>query len=287
MALTTKSPRTDGEGRSPARAMLNKVPEVTVFFWIIKVLATTVGETAADYLNDHLGLGLTGTTLLMSVGLVAALVWQFRTRRYIPRAYWSVVVLISVVGTLASDNLVDHFGVPLEVTTAVFAVCLAATFGLWFRQERTLSIHTIHTTRREAFYWATILFTFALGTSAGDLVSERLSVGYWRSGLMFAALIAVVAVAHVRFRLNPVLAFWSAYVLTRPLGASFGDYLTSSHKDGGLGLGTNKTSLVFVVVIVALVAYLTKSKVDAPQEPGVSDDAGSGDIERQDTLVEV
>jgi len=244
--------------------MLNKVPEVTVFFWIIKVLATTVGETAADYLNEHLGLGLTGTTLLMSVGLVAVLVWQFRTRRYIPKVYWSVVVLISVVGTLASDNLVDNFGVPLVVTTPVFAVCLAATFFLWFRQERTLSIHTIHTTRREAFYWAAILFTFALGTSAGDLVSERLSVGYWRSGLMFAALIAVVAVAHVRYRLGAVLAFWSAYVLTRPLGASFGDYLTSSHKDGGLGLGTNQTSLVFVVVILALVAYLTKSKVDSP-----------------------
>ena len=258
-----------------------------MFFWIIKVLATTVGETAADYLNEHLGLGLTGTTLLMSVGLVAALVWQFRTRRYIPKAYWSVVVLISVVGTLASDNLVDNFGVSLEVTTAVFAVCLAATFGLWFRRERTLSIHSIHTSRREAFYWATILFTFALGTSAGDLVSERLSVGYWRSGLMFAALIAVVAVARVRFRLNPVLAFWSAYVLTRPLGASFGDYLTSAHKDGGLGLSTNQTSLVFVVVIVGLVVFLTKSRLDAPTEPGGSDDGGSGDVERQDSLVEV
>ncbi|HZQ79765.1 MAG TPA: hypothetical protein VFE55_20725 [Acidimicrobiia bacterium] len=263
MALTTHAPRTTAPGRT-ARAMLNKVPEVTVFFWIIKVLATTVGETAADYLNEHLGLGLTGTTLVMSVGLVAVLLWQFRTRRYVPKVYWSVVVLISVVGTLASDNLVDNFGVPLVVTTPVFAVCLAATFFLWFRQERTLSIHTIHTTRREAFYWATILFTFALGTSAGDLVSERLSVGYWRSGLMFAALIAVVAVAHLRFRLGAVLAFWSAYVLTRPLGASFGDYLTSSHKDGGLGLGTNQTSLVFVVVILALVAYLTKSKVDSP-----------------------
>jgi len=277
MALTTLSPRTTGAGRT-ARAMLNKVPEVTVFFWIIKVLATTVGETAADYLNEHLGLGLTGTTLLMAVGLVAVLVWQFRTRRYVPKVYWSVVVLVSVVGTLASDNLVDNFGVPLVVTTPVFAVCLAATFFLWFRQERTLSIHTIHTVRREAFYWAAILFTFALGTSAGDLVSERLGVGYWRSGLMFAALIAVVAVAHVRFRLGAVLAFWSAYVLTRPLGASFGDYLTQSHRDGGLGLGTNQTSLVFVVVILALVAYLTRSKIDAPKElplgpDGVEDEA--------------
>ena len=246
--------------------MLNKVPEVTIFFWVIKILATTVGETAADFLNDHLGLGLTGTTLVMAVGLVAALVWQFRTRLYVPKVYWLVVVLISVVGTLASDNLVDNFGVPLAVTTTLFAIALAVTFALWFRSERTLSIHTIYTTRREAFYWAAILFTFALGTSAGDLVSEKLDVGYWRSGLMFGAVIAVIAVAYFRFRLNAVLAFWAAYILTRPLGASFGDYLTASHHDGGLGLGTIRTSAVFVVVIFGLVAYLTKSKIDAPKE---------------------
>jgi uncharacterized membrane-anchored protein len=283
MALTTHSPQRNGEGRT-ARTMLNKVPQVTAFFWIIKVLATTVGETAADFLNSHLGLGLTGTTLVMSVGLVAVLVWQFRTWLYVPKAYWLAVVLISVVGTLASDNLVDNFGVPLEVTTAVFAVCLAAVFLLWFRRERTLSIHTIYTTRREAFYWAAILFTFALGTSAGDLVSERLNVGYLRSGLMFGALIAIIAVAYFRFRLNAVLAFWSAYILTRPLGASFGDYLTASHHDGGLGLGTNATSAVFVVVIVGLVAYLTKSKIDAVHE--LPAEASSGDVEREDALVE-
>jgi uncharacterized membrane-anchored protein len=260
----------------PARAMLNKVPEVTIFFWVIKILATTVGETAADFLNDHLGLGLTGTTLVMAAGLAGALIWQFRAPRYIPKIYWLAVVLISVVGTLATDNLVDNFGVPLAVTTTVFAICLAVTFALWFRSERTLSIHTIHTARREAFYWTTILFTFALGTAAGDLVSEKLDVGYWRSGLMFGALIAVIVVWRLRFQLNAVLAFWCAYVLTRPLGASIGDQLTAARHDGGLGLGTKATSAVFLVIIVGLVVYLTKTGRDAPREL-----SGAGDVEDQ------
>ncbi|HVW34618.1 MAG TPA: hypothetical protein VHL53_18950 [Acidimicrobiia bacterium] len=189
---------------------------------------------------------------------------RFRARRYVPAIYWAAVVLISIVGTLATDNLTDHFGVPLELTTLAFAIALAVTFGAWYRREGTLSIHSIVTARREAWHWLAILFTFALGTAAGDLVSERLDVGYWRSGLLFAALIGVVAVAHVRFRLGAVTAFWSAYVLTRPLGASIGDYLTQAHRHGGLGLGTIRTSAVFVVVIVGLVAYLTRTGVDAP-----------------------
>jgi uncharacterized membrane-anchored protein len=244
--------------------MLNKVPEVTVFFWVIKVLATTVGETAADFLNDHVGLGLTGTTLVMSVGLAAALCVQFRSRRYIPSIYWTAVVLISVVGTLATDNLVDNFGVPLVVTTAVFSVALLATFAVWYNKERTLSIHTIFTTRREAFYWLAILFTFSLGTAAGDLLAEQLNVGYWISAVLFGGLIAAVAVAHFRFRINAVLAFWLAYILTRPLGASIGDYLSQPRSDGGLGLGTTGTSALFVVAILGLVVYLTRTKRDAP-----------------------
>jgi uncharacterized membrane-anchored protein len=247
-----------------ARRMLNKVPEVTLFFWIIKVLATTVGETAADFLNSHVGLGLTGTTLVMSVGLAAALFFQFRSRRYIPAIYWTAVVLISVVGTLATDNLVDNFGVPLAVTTAVFAVALAATFAVWHSQERTLSIHTIFTTRREAFYWLAILFTFSLGTAAGDLVAEQLNLGYRVSALLFAGLIAAIAIAHFRFRVNAVLAFWLAYILTRPLGASIGDYLSQPRSDGGLGLGTTGTSALFVVAILGLVIFLTRTKRDAP-----------------------
>jgi uncharacterized membrane-anchored protein len=255
------------------RRLLSKVPEVTIFFWIIKIMATTVGETAADFLNDHIGLGLTGTTLVMSVLLIGMLIVQFRTDRYIPVIYWGTVVLISVVGTLASDNLVDNFGVPLVVTTAAFALALAVTFRAWYRREHTLSIHTIVTPRREAYYWAAILFTFALGTSAGDLVSEQLNLGYALSGFIFAALIGAVAVAWRHFRVDAVLTFWAAYILSRPLGASIGDFLSQSKHHGGLGLGTTGTSAIFVVAIFALVAYLTASKVDMPAAAAIDLDA--------------
>src|SRR3954449_4072600 len=194
-----------GWGRG--RQMLNKVPEVTLYFWIIKILCTTVGETFADFLNDKMGLGLTGTSLVMGALLIAVLVVQFRKRRYVPGVYWLAVVLISVVGTLISDNLTDNFGVSLVTTTIAFSIALAVTFAVWYRQERTLSIHSINTTRREAFYWLAILFTFALGTSAGDLTAERLNVGYANSVLMFGAMIAVVAIAHFRFRLGPIVSF--------------------------------------------------------------------------------
>jgi uncharacterized membrane-anchored protein len=195
------------------RQMLNKVPEVTIFFWIIKVLATTVGETAADFLNVDLNWGLTNTTYVMSGLLLITLFFQFRMRKYIPGIYWLAVVLISVVGTLVTDNLVDNFGVTLETTTIIFTVALVAIFTAWYASEKTLSIHSIYTTRREAFYWLTILFTFALGTAAGDLAAEGLNLGYWLSAVMFAALIGIVAIAHYLFKLNGVLAFWIAYIL--------------------------------------------------------------------------
>jgi uncharacterized membrane-anchored protein len=242
--------------------MLNKVPEVTLYFWIIKVLATTVGETAADNLNTSLKLGLTGTTYVMGTLLIMALFFQFRSRKYIPLVYWLGVVLISIVGTLITDNLVDNYGVALETTTIVFGIALAVTFAVWWASERTLSIHTIVTTRRESFYWLAVLFTFALGTAAGDLASERLSLGYLNSALIFGGMIAAVAVAHFRFRLNAVLTFWLAYILTRPLGASIGDYLSQARADGGLGLGTTGTSLLFLATILSLVVFLTVTRVD-------------------------
>jgi uncharacterized membrane-anchored protein len=261
-----------GPIRTRVATMLNKVPEVTIAFWVIKVLATTVGETAADLLGTNLDLGLTNTTYVMSVLLVTALIFQFRTRKYVPSIYWTVVVLISIVGTLITDNLVDHYEVSLETTTTVFALALIATFAVWFVSERTLSIHTIYTTKREAFYWLTILFTFALGTAAGDLIAERLEVGYWQSALLFGALIGLVAVAYFRFKLNEVWAFWIAYVLTRPLGASTGDFLSQPRGAGGLGLGTVGTSVIFLLVISGLVAYLSISQKDSPEwsevEPG-------------------
>lgn len=241
----------------------NKVPEVTLVFWIIKILATTVGETAADVLSTTLKLGLTITSYVMAALLLVSLIVQFRAKKYVPVIYWVVVVFISVVGTLISDNLVDNMGVSLATTSIVFAVALALVFIVWYSVEKTLSVHTIYTTRRELFYWGAILFTFSLGTSAGDLLSESLGLGYPLSALMFAAGIAVVIVAY-RMGLNSVLAFWTAYVLTRPLGASMGDLLTQSTADGGLGLGTISTSLVFLVVIVGLVIYLSMQEKKHP-----------------------
>ena len=248
--------------RSVARTMLSKVPEVTIFFWIIKVLATTVGETAADFLNDTLHLGLTWTTVVMTAALAAGLFFQFRARRYIPAYYWYVVVAISIVGTLITDNLTDRFGVSLKLTTPLFAVALCVVFAVWYANEKTLSIHSILTTRREVFYWLAILFTFALGTAAGDLIAETFSIGYWKSALIFGGGIALVTLAWRYMKLNAVLAFWLAYILTRPLGASIGDFLSQTRKDGGLALGTTGTSMLFLAAILAVVVYLTKTRKD-------------------------
>ena len=242
--------------------MRNKVPEITLYFWVIKIMATTVGETFADFLNVNLGFGLSTTSYVMGALLLGVLCLQFAARSYVPGVYWTAIVFISVVGTLITDNLTDSFGVPLLTSTAIFGVLLALTFAAWFAIERTLSIHSIVTSRREGFYWLTILFTFALGTAAGDLVAEKLAFGYLPSALMFGAVIAVVAVAHRRFGLNAVLAFWLAYILTRPLGASIGDELSQARADGGLGLGTTGTSALFLVTILALVTFLTRTKRD-------------------------
>jgi uncharacterized membrane-anchored protein len=239
------------------RTLLNKVPEITVLFWVVKILSTTVGETAADFLNENVGLGLSATTALMAGLLAIVLVVQFSVRRYIPAIYWLAVVLISVVGTLFSDNLVDNFGVSLWTTTAIFGAGLVVSFVAWYRSERTLSIHSIVTRRREAFYWLAILFTFALGTSAGDLIAEKLAVGYLPSAFIFGGVIALITAAYYGFKLDSVLAFWAAYVVTRPFGASMGDFLTASTKDGGLGLGTNGTSAIFVAIIIACVGWFT------------------------------
>jgi uncharacterized membrane-anchored protein len=250
--------------REDTMRMLNKVPEVTLYFWIIKIMATTVGETAADFLNFNLHFGLTGTSLAMSALLAIFMFVQVRSRSYVPWLYWVAVVLISIVGTLITDNLVDNFGVPLETTTIAFSLALLATFAVWYASERTLSIHTIFTTRRELFYWAAILFTFALGTAAGDLSAEGLKLGYAKSALIFAVLIGVITIAYYLFKANAIMAFWIAYILTRPLGASCGDYCSQASKYGGLGLGTVVTTAFFLSTILALVIYLTISRKDMP-----------------------
>ncbi len=249
--------------------MLNKVPEVTVFFWVIKILCTTVGESLADYINETLGFGLTNTTVLFTVALVVVLVLQFRARAYVPGIYWLAVVLISVVGTLLTDNLTDAQGVPLALSSAVFAVVLAGVFAAWYARERTLSIHSINTTPREGWYWLVVLVTFALGTAVGDWTLELTGWSPGAAILLPAGLIVAIAAAWKSGVMGPVLAFWLAYILTRPLGANIGDFLGLDRSEGGLGLGTLVTSLIFLGTILATVVYLTMSRVDRtePTEP--------------------
>lgn len=244
-----------------------KVPAVTIFFWIIKVLATTVGETFADYLNDNLGLGLTATSWLMAGYLVIAIVAQFQATRYVAGIYWLVVILVSIVGTLITDNLTDNFHVSLLVTSTIFAVCLALCFLVWYRLEGTLSIHSIRTRRREVFYWLVILFTFALGTAVGDLVTEKFALGYRNGLFLFGGLIVLIGLAY-RFKLNAIFTFWTVYILTRPLGASLGDLLTQpklATEEGtfpGLGIDKYLVNGIFLASIIVLVVYLSVSKVD-------------------------
>jgi uncharacterized membrane-anchored protein len=243
--------------------LLVKVPQVTAFFWIIKVLCTTVGETFADYLNSTLRFGLNGTTEVTVIALVIALFFQFRSKKYTPAPYWIVVVLISIAGTLFTDNLTDNLNVSLMTSSLVWAVLLALTFAGWYASERTLSIHSIYTNKREAFYWLTILFTFALGTGVGDLIAERFSLGYGISFFIFAGTIAALALLWKFNIVNHVFAFWAVYVVTRPLGASIGDQMAQNDpKSGGWGLGTTKTSLIFLTAILTLVIFLSITKRD-------------------------
>jgi uncharacterized membrane-anchored protein len=238
------------------KGMRNKVPEVTLAFWIIKIMSTTVGETGADYLAVHVGLGTTVTGAIMASLLLAALLVQLRMQRYVPWIYWLTVVLVSVVGTQITDALTDRLEVSLYVSTAVFAATLGATFAIWYAAERTLSIHTIVTTRRELFYWAAVLFTFALGTAAGDLATEALGLGFRLGVVACSALIAAIAITYY-LGANAVLTFWLAYILTRPLGASLGDLLSQARDYGGMGLGTIYTSLGFLTIIMGLVAFVS------------------------------
>jgi uncharacterized membrane-anchored protein len=244
---------------TPVRQLANKVPEVTVYFWIIKVLTTGMGETASDLLARTLGpipaVGLGG------LALTASLAVQFTLRRYVAWAYWTAVVMVSVFGTMAADVLHVGLGVPYTVSTPAFLIVLAAVFALWYASERTLSIHTVRTRRREAFYWAAVLATFALGTAAGDLTAT-VGFGYLGSVVLFAAAICVPALAHRFGALGAVTAFWVAYVITRPLGASLADWMALGHTRGGLGLGLGPVTLAWTVAIAGFVGFLTASRRD-------------------------
>jgi uncharacterized membrane-anchored protein len=239
--------------------MLNKVPQVTLWFWIVKIMSTTVGETGADYLAVHVGLGPLVTGAVTAALLIAAIIVQLRADRYVPWIYWLAVVLVSVVGTQITDALTDGLGVSLYLSTLVFAAGLAAIFIAWYSQERTLSIRTIFTRRRELYYWAAILCTFALGTAAGDLATEALGLGFQLGVVTCGALIACIAVAY-RLGAGAVLTFWLAYIFTRPLGASLGDLLSQARTYGGLGFGSAVTSAIFLAVIVGLVVFMTRAE---------------------------
>jgi uncharacterized membrane-anchored protein len=245
---------------APQRHPLTKVPEVTAYFWITKVLTTGMGEATSDYLvhrfNPEIAV-VTGFT-----AFVAAMVLQFSVRRYHSWVYWLAVVMVAVFGTMAADVLHVGLGVPYAVSTAFYAVVLAVIFVLWYRSEGTLSIHSIYTRRREVFYWATVLATFALGTAAGDLTAKVVGLGYLGSGVMFAVVIAIPAVGYRWFGLNPIVAFWFAYIITRPLGASFADWLAWPPSVGGVGLGHGMVSLVSTVIIIGFVGYMAATGKD-------------------------
>jgi uncharacterized membrane-anchored protein len=245
------------EAREPIAA---KVPEITVLFWVIKILTTGMGEATSDYLANT-SLALAGVVGIF--GFVFAMWLQFRTRRYVAVVYWFAVMMVAVFGTMAADGLHVGLGIPYLVTTVFYAVVLAVVLCLWRRSEGTLSIHSITTRRRETYYWLTVLATFALGTATGDLTATSMNLGFFSSGVIFAIVIAIPAVGWWRFGLNPIFAFWFAYVVTRPLGASFADWFGKAHSiGGGLGFGDGAVSACALVVIAALVGYVAVTRSD-------------------------
>ncbi len=262
-------PLTASSRPRPHRVHLARVPEIITLFWVIKVLTTAMGEATSDYLAKRLGPVPAG--FLGALALAVALVLQFRAKRYVAWRYWLAVDMVAVVGTMGADGLHVELHVPYWLTTPFFAACLAVIFLLWQRVEGTLDIHSVNTARRELFYWATVMATFALGTAAGDLTAVTLHLGFVASIVLFAVLISIPAVAHWRFRMNEVLAFWFAYVLTRPLGASIADWMGMPRSKGGLGWGPGVVAVLLTVPIVVLVAYLAVAKPDV--QPAVAEGA--------------
>lgn len=265
---TLSSDAHNGATQSAHLAMraLRKVPEVTVYFWIIKLLTTGMGETTSDYLAHRFDPMI--AVAFGGIGLVAALVLQFAVRRYIAWIYWLAVIMVAIFGTMAADVLHVGLGIPYLVSTLFFTGALAVIFAVWYVTEKTLSIHSITTRRRELFYWATIIATFALGTALGDMTATTLGLGYFASGVLFVVAFAVPALAYWLLGLNEILAFWWAYIVTRPLGASFADWMGKPQNQGGAGFGTGKVSLVLALVIIGFVGYLTITHKDRKGEAG-------------------
>ena len=243
----------------------SKVPQIIALFWAVKLATTAMGESTSDYLVKRFD--PVAAVCVAAVILLMALILQFKATRYVAWRYWFAVVMVAVFGTMAADVLHIQFHIPYVATTTFFATALAVVFVVWHRVEGTLSIHSITTTRRELFYWATVMATFALGTALGDMTATTLHLGYGTSAILFAALMLIPALGYWKFNLNEILAFWTAYVITRPLGASIADWLGKPHAVGGVGLGDGVVSVILAVVIVAQVAYLTLTKADDRDEP--------------------
>jgi uncharacterized membrane-anchored protein len=247
-----------------SRQGLSKVPEVTAIFWVVKALTTGMGESTSDFLVH--GLVPEIAVVLGGIAFVIALFLQFSSDRYVPWRYWLAVAMVGIFGTMCADVLHVGLGIPYVVSTVFYALVLFAVFRTWYRVEGTLSIHSITSERREVFYWAAVLATFALGTAAGDLTAVTFGLGYFGSGLLFAAIIAIPAIGYFRFGMNSILVFWLAYVVTRPLGASFADWLGVSSARGGLGIGTGLVSFVLAAMIAMFVAFLTSTEIDLPED---------------------
>jgi uncharacterized membrane-anchored protein len=251
-----------GDDRSTKTSLVAKVPEITAYFWIVKVLSTAMGEALSDHLDGGPGIWPVFGVLLALIAFVVALRLQFRSARYSTALYWFAVAMVATFGTMAADGWHQAFGIPYYVSSTAYTLVLAAIFWKWYSTEKTLSIHSINTRRREYYYWATVLATFALGTAVGDMTATEMHLGYLSSGLLFLGVIAVPAIGYWKFRLHSVFAFWFAYVITRPLGASFADWMDVSRRRGGLGWGTGWVSLALALIIVALVTYLARSGKD-------------------------
>jgi uncharacterized membrane-anchored protein len=251
-----------------AKRIFTKVPEITVYFWITKVLTTGMGEVFSDYLVNHINPFI--AVAFGGMGLVASLILQFSVRRYVAWIYWLVVVMVSIFGTMAADVVHIGLGIPYGVSTIFFVVALTIIFVAWYAVEKTLSIHSITTRNREIFYWATVLATFALGTAAGDLTAITMHLGYFSSGMLFTVLLVIPALGYRLFRLNGIFAFWFAYIMTRPVGASFSDWISVSHSLGGLGLGKGMVSLVLTMIILIIIGYLAVTDKEVKDEHVVS-----------------
>lgn len=245
--------------RNPGKHLLVKVPEITIYFWIVKLLTTAMGESTSDYLVYHINPYV--AVILGFIGFGIAFVLQFIVRKYVPWIYWLLVVMVAIFGTMVADVTHIVLGVPYYVSTIAFAIILTAVFTTWYKVERTLSIHSINTRRRELFYWAAVLATFAMGTATGDMTAMTLHLGYLASGILFIVLFLLPGIGYL-FGINPIFTFWFAYVLTRPLGASFADWFGKPKSITGLGYGDGIVATVLTVLIVIFVCYLTVSKRD-------------------------